>query len=128
MTTKEQIEVMKACLDGKKIQYKPKNSLDIWKNTNDPKWNWQFGDYRIQPEDEEPQKMTARQLAEWCAKGFGQVKSSAMPHQRGTVVSYLEYEENLPVSDSVAIRSWGSEEWIVPTVDIYKRDCEGEKQ
>lgn len=124
MTTKEQIEVMKACLDGKKIQYKPKNSLDIWKNTNDPKWNWQFGDYRIQPEDEEPQKMTARQLAEWCARGFGEFKN-----EYGCIsTDYVYMDVDEEKITNVLLRTWGSNEWVVPIVDIYKRDCEGEKQ
>ena len=125
MTTREMIAVMQAYADGKKIQIADKGSKD-WADygTGEPVWDWDAFDYRIKPE-EKPVRMTNRQLAEWLARGFGSWKTRRSP----TVymdISYPIFEENTPVSDSFHIRPWGSDEWIEPTVDIYKRDCRGE--
>jgi len=48
MTTKEQIEVMQAYLDGKEIEvYNPYTSK--WDQIEDPLWNWSTNRYRIKP-------------------------------------------------------------------------------
>ena len=74
--------------------------------------------------EEEPELMTNRQLAEWLAKGNGEHthKNTDMSY---TAYGYYKSEENDPVSDKIRIRSWDSEEWVIPTVDIYERDCKG---
>ena len=124
MTTKEMIAVMQAYEDGKKIQM---STLCGWQDLSDcePLWNWGDTNYRIKPEEEKPKRMTNRQLAEWLSRGFGSWKTRRNP----TVymdISYPIFEENTPVSDSLHIRPWGSDDWVEPTVDIYERDCKGE--
>ena len=70
---------------------------------------------------EEPVLMTNRQLAEWLAKGNGQFKYDEplirLYHEYGTI------HENEEVNNNIRIRPWDSDEWVVPTVDIYERDC-----
>ena len=48
MNTKEMMEVMKAHLDGKDIQY---NNGNGWTNTKYPNWNWGNTKYRIKSEE-----------------------------------------------------------------------------
>ena len=72
---------------------------------------------------EEPVRMTKRQLAEWLARGFGQ-------YTFGHDDIYTFYtidakRENKCVDDAIRIRYWGSDGWIVPTLEIYERDCNG---
>ena len=71
--------------------------------------------------EEEPALMTNRQLAEWLAKGNGQFKYdeplTRLYHEYGPI------HENESVNKYIRIRRWDSDEWFVPTVDIYERDC-----
>lgn len=81
----------------------------------------------LYPYEEPPkQRMTNRQLAEWLTKGNGEYthsnKTSAF-----VVFSYSIGTGNQPVAGGFNIRTWDSEEWVEPTVDIYKRDCKGDK-
>ena len=75
---------------------------------------------------EEPAElMTNRQLAEWCAKGNG------VYSYEGSDFAYINYAYRKAnpdelVSDDIRIRTWDSEEWVLPTVDIYERDCKGD--
>ena len=77
---------------------------------------------------EEPVLMTNRQLSEWLAKANGQMKfeepfvCSEEPYAYPYHVYNLEKENEL-VDKSIRIRLWESDEWVVPTVDIYERDC-----
>ena len=78
--------------------------------------------------EEEPALMTNRQLAEWLAKGNGQMKfeepfaCTKEPYAYPYHIYNLE-KENDAVKGFVRIIRWGSDEWVVPTVDIYERDC-----
>ena len=76
---------------------------------------------------EEPQLMTDRQLSEWIVKGNG-VYSYEDSDFAYTNYAYNKSRPDAPVSDSIFIRSWDSEEWVLPTVDIYERDCTGERK
>lgn len=73
---------------------------------------------------EEPVLMTNRQLAEWLAKGNGEMSMRkgmglcVFPHR-----VYEKERANDSVPDDFLIRPWDSDEWVVPTVDIYERDC-----
>ena len=49
--TAYKIEVMQACEDGEKIQFKPIGGA--WEDTDKPGWEWQSYDYRIKPEKKE---------------------------------------------------------------------------
>ena len=72
--------------------------------------------------EEEPALMTNRQLAEWLAKGNGQ----SMRFNGSFPLPYHVYEcvnEHDAVRKDTRIRRWDSDEWVVPTVDIYERDC-----
>lgn len=86
--------------------------------------SWEY----LYPYEEPPkQRMTNRQLAEWLVKGNGEyiiLSSSRLAYFN---YAYSIEESNEYVSDNIKIRSWDSEEWIEPTVDIYERDCKGDK-
>lgn len=69
------------------------------------------------------QRMTNIQLMEWLAKGNGIFK-----YKEGSCYCYtFEYRSDSElykeVAENIIIRTWDNEEWVVPTVDIYKRDC-----
>ena len=70
------------------------------------------------------ENMTNRQLAEWCARGFGQFGSKDCNCHYNEFVTNRTTEDE-PVESDILIRPWGSDEWIEPTVDIYERDCKG---
>lgn len=82
---------------------------------------------------EEPpkQRMTYRQLAEWLAKGNGEYVESkdinkyCIPMYSMT---YTEGNRDEPVKQGIFIRTWDSDEWVEPTLDIYERDCKGGKE
>lgn len=85
---------------------------------------WQF----IYPCEEPPkQRMSNIQFMEWLTKGNG------LYSRKGASLtfcgnSYLIDELNEIVDKDIIIRTWDSEEWIEPTVDIYIRDCKGGKE
>lgn len=76
-----------------------------------------------QPTEEESKDipMTYPQLAEWLAKGHGYAKH----HDSRAMFSdftFCEGDENEAVKELV-IRTWGTDEWVKPTLEIYERDC-----
>lgn len=79
----------------------------------------------LYPYEEPPQqRMTPRMLSEWLVKGNGQCKYK-QEQLLCTVYSYRESKDE--IDKNIVIRSWDSDEWIEPTVDIYERDCKGGK-
>lgn len=66
--------------------------------------------------------MNYRQLAEWLAKGYGQIQD---PYENVfyTQLEYPSFADNEFVYQGYLIRSWGSSEWTEPTNNIYERDC-----
>lgn len=64
----------------------------------------------LYPYEEPPkQRMTSRQLAEWLAKGNGELTANIYTH----IYVYHEYhrsDENKEVNEDVRIRSWDSED------------------
>ena len=86
--------------------------------------SWLF----LYPYEEPPkQRMTNRQLAEWLAKCNGQWKRCMASTGCYTSYSYTEDNgDNGYIDECIVIRTWDSEEWVEPTVDIYERDCKGE--
>lgn len=88
----------------------------------DKKCSWEL----LYPYEEPPKKrMTYRQLAEWLAKGNGQYTTG------GTIYHDLGYNncdnaDGNTLKECYKIRTWDSEKWIEPTVDIYERDCKKE--
>lgn len=77
----------------------------------------------IEEEKDKPKLMTNRQLAEWLAKGFGEHTYEGENSYSYNCWDYHLMLENNSVSDDVRIRSWDSDEWVKPTVDVYERDC-----
>ncbi len=118
-TIDEKLEIMRAFLEGKALQFKNKKKEDddSWENTKRPTWSWDLFDYRIKP-DEPKRPMTCRQLAELMAKGYGEL----MDKYTLFVGTHLKYDVNRGciAKDNVLIRAWGSDEWIEPTVDVYE--------
>lgn len=89
--------------------------------------HWQF--MREIEEEDELALMTNRQLSEWLARGNGHM---AFANKKGqinplefifTYYDIREKEGDKFVSQDICIRPWGSHDWIVPTVEIYERDC-----
>lgn len=69
-------------------------------------------------------RMTNLQLAQWLAKGNGQLAySSVIGLARGVhiVHSYDLAHELDECSDKILVREWGSSEWIEPTVDLLDK-------
>ena len=66
--------------------------------------------------------MTFRQLAEWLAKGNGQVCSG---NGSGIAFGYdeIEKKDDEPVPLYYKVRRWGDDEWIPPFYEVYKEDC-----
>lgn len=80
--------------------------------------------YLLYPYEEPKKRMTNRQIAEWLARGKGEYSRDDCDSAYAEY-SYYKSERNNEVDSGMKIRSWGSEEWIEPTVDIYERDCKG---
>lgn len=79
---------------------------------------WEY----IYPYEEPPKKrMTNRMLLEWLAKGNGMFCNGSSYCYMYTFFSKEELDDE--VTQGFKIRSWDSDEWIEPTVDIYERDC-----
>lgn len=112
-----------------KVAYEEGKHVQIWNNLCN-KWldinpqtlyleHADTGKYRIL---EEPTSiyMTYRQLAEWLAKGNGQCRYKDMILSSD---AYQIKDDNKEIYECYKIRRWGSNEWIEPTVDVYKEDC-----
>lgn len=65
--------------------------------------------------------MTNIQLAEWLAKGHGQYRFRN-GRTESSFWAVFKDEEDFMVS-SILIRPWGTDEWVRPTLEIYRRDC-----
>lgn len=78
----------------------------------------------LYPYEEPPkQRMTYRQLAEWCAKCNGEYTHCSYDNSY-TGFAYKKGTENDELTEGYFIRPWNSSDWIVPTVDIYEKDCQ----
>ena len=119
------IEIINAYDRGEQIQQRPlHNETSEWVDVSEPDWNFAEFDYRVRPT-----LMTYRQLSEWMAKGFGEVRQgNGRSYSRVTYLDYWgEATENNVVSASYEIRYWQTAEWLKPTVAIYQKDCMGHK-
>lgn len=72
-------------------------------------------------EEDEP-LMTNRQLAEWLAKGNGELSCEGGQMASSDSVYYKGEEDN-SVSSTTLIRRWRDTEWVRPTKAIYEEDC-----
>lgn len=80
MAIEEQIEVMQAYAEGKKIQLSVKN-LDTWKDVNPPLWDWVGFDYRIKPEEStyRPYKDTTEMIEDFVERSERTYSAMEMP-------------------------------------------------
>lgn len=67
--------------------------------------------------------MTNRQLAEWLAKGNGEMTLENNDSYIYTEKVHFKEDEDKPVRDDILIRRWKDTEWMKPTKDIYEEDC-----
>lgn len=75
-------------------------------------------------------RMTNIQFAEWLAKGNGVYKNKSIGSYNIYCYYFYEFPEqdsNEEIDDVFVIRPFGQEEWIIPSVDIYNRDCKKDK-
>lgn len=59
---------------------------------------------------------TNKELAEWCARGNGQVHCVGAANVH-TFYSYQNEEDDSPVTGDVRIRKFGDKEWVEPTLE-----------
>ena len=75
-TIDEQIEVMQAFKDGRKIECRPSNTEYNWLPAYKPIWNWEAVEYRIKKESKyRPYKNTEEMLNDFC-KRFGVIRTN----------------------------------------------------
>lgn len=106
-----------------KIAYDKGKEIQVWSDEadewlNDATPDWTQKKYRIKPEIT---RMTNRQLAEWLARGNGQVSYNGSYVSCGC--NYITEADDKEIAESYRIRRWGSGIWIEPTEDVYKEDC-----
>lgn len=63
-------------------------------------------------------RMTNRELAEYLAKGNGEMKNLAIAIATSTAYCYKNNTENKNVDDDVFIRDFGSDEWREPLIEV----------
>ena len=102
-------------LENKKIQRK--DISGDWVDDLEPKWYSNYG-YRIKPEtkEETETRLTNRQVAEWLAKGNGEILSWG--NMRSQFLNYSELAEKLLCE--CKIRKWNDTEWHVATKDYIE--------
>lgn len=92
-------------LEGKEIQSRVKNSAcKDWNDCPSPMWDDGI-EYRIKPEKT---RLTKREVAEWLAKGNGQVNLDGVIDTR---YSYYLDKENDLLNENFKIRKWSDSEW-----------------
>ena len=120
---KEHIENDDSCY-VRKLKLIDDRSFRCFTSDNGSLWDLLY------PYEEPPkQRMTYRQLAEWMAKGNGEYTDSPKKYCLPMfTATYEDEERDEPVRQGLFIRTWDSDEWVEPTVDIYERDCKGGKE
>ena len=68
-----------------------------------------------------PKRMTNRQLAKWLAQGNGEVCTEGGVGAYQTEGYPLD-KSNAEVHSNLLVRTWDSDEWIEPTVDLIKEE------
>lgn len=115
----KKLELMKAFLNGKTLQFKERYlPEECWKTLENPLWDFLNYDYRIKPEEPEESKklMTYRQLSELITKGYGQWLYNYDNAVMGKNTLFIDKE----VNENILIRPWGLNKLVRPTVDIYE--------
>lgn len=132
MTLDEQIEIIKACKEGKDIQARARDSDNKWSDFyfTDPEYaTWRFDkyDYRVKPmENTDP--MTIEMLTEWLAKGNGLAFNKDEEERYYFFSSdYLESDRKKPVEQSCRVKKFITGEVLMPTKELYYKDCSPRK-
>ena len=112
------INIMLAWLNDETIQFYDKDRK-AWITVNNPKWDKDF-EYRVKPK-ESTRRMTNRELAEYLAKGNGEMKTVYFSLHDFKFISsvctsynYVEGTENEEISDSIRVRDFDSDKWEEP--------------
>lgn len=121
--------IKKAYMEGTQVQYRFKDA-ERWHDTSESdiadikrtglSWFDDNCEYRIKPK--ESNRMTYRQLAEWLAKGNGQLR----PYEKACLFINMVCatdKNNKEVPSSFRLLRWDSDEWIEPALDVYLEDC-----
>lgn len=82
------------------------------------KWPWAHV-YRLADNRIEPQRMTNRELSRWLAQGNGEMCEIHCKNC-GNYFNYPKFCGNFEVVDTLRVRPWDSDEWVVPTKDLLK--------
>ena len=99
-------------LENKQIQWRRIGNLKWYDCTSEPYWSEGF-EYRIKPEIET--KLTNREVAEWIARGEGQVLHS------GNVMTDFYYGDTRDDEPcGYKIRKWSDYEWHLPTKEYIE--------
>jgi hypothetical protein len=110
------LEVKRAYLKGKTIQRKTPEGIWVDCIFN---CSWETDvEYRIKPEAETKTEtpMTNREVAEWLAKGNGEILS--LSNMRNHILNYSELAEKLLCEH--LIRKWSDSEWHKPTKEYIE--------
>lgn len=133
MSIDEQIAVMNAFKDGKTIQMRERNSIGDWFRKPSFKggfhsFNFVQYDYRVKPE-ENSDLMTFEMLTEWLARGNG-LRYSESDNDKCYIYNfacYIKSEKNRLVDKSCRVKRFGSDEELLPTKELYYKDCSPRK-
>ena len=113
MSSEDIIEVMRAYKQGKQIE-KRFLGEDDWVLDPNPIWAFDRIQYRVKG-----QRMTNRELAEWLAKGKGQVTNTDSESAiASTNYNYSPSYDNAECLKGLSVRPWGCDEWVTPTKEM----------
>jgi hypothetical protein len=68
------------------------------------------------PEEPKQKRATNKELAEWCAKGNGQIHYAGAANVH-SFYSYQNEDDDSLVTPDVYIRKFGDTEWVAPTLE-----------
>lgn len=91
----------------------------VRQDEDDKRGSFQF----FRPLLEDDELMTNRQLAEWLAKGNGEMTLENNDSYIYTEKVHFKGDADKPVRDDVIIRRWRDTEWSKPIKAIYEEDC-----
>lgn len=145
--TENQMPLGKWVLAVVKYDNKDEETIEYVRRVNNNEYSIKFDGYHVRPlsqikfwkEEELPEVIitndepmaTNRELAEWLAKGNGQL---LIEHTATIVWAYWPEQDDLPVSQKLKIRWFNTNEWITVTkANIYNIprvsiDCGSKKE
>lgn len=88
----------------------------VWQTVENPKFVYPPENYRIKLEKESEKLATNRQLAEWLARGNGEIRFYKENESSNTKLSYYNYENDDELATEVLVRTWEDVDWEKPTL------------